>query len=287
MNNLAGTSLSVDITDGATLTITNDDAAAVTIADVSGLEDGGAITVTLALDFAVQGGFTVDVNTADGTATTADGDYTAVSGQTITFAGTLGETQTFTVTPTIDTKLEADETIGLSMNNLAGTSLSVDITDGATLTITNDDAAAVTIADVSGLEDGGAITVTLALDFAVQGGFTVDVNTADGTATTADGDYTAVSGQTITFAGTLGETQTFTVLPTTDTKLEANETVLLSMTNLAGTSLSVDITDGATLTITNDEAAAVTLADVSGLERRRSDYGDPGAGFCSPRWVHG
>jgi hypothetical protein len=266
MNNLAGTSLSVDITDGATLTITNDDAAAVTIADVSGLEDGGAITVTLALDFAVQGGFTVDVNTADGTATTADGDYTAVSGQTITFAGTLGETQTFTVTPTIDTKLEADETIGLSMNNLAGTSLSVDITDGATLTITNDDAAAVTIADVSGLEDGGAITVTLALDFAVQGGFTVDVNTADGTATTADGDYTAVSGQTITFAGTLGETQTFTVLPTTDTKLEANETVLLSMTNLAGTSLSVDITDGATLTITNDDAAAVTIADVSGLE---------------------
>jgi hypothetical protein len=266
MTNLAGTSLSVDITDGATLTITNDDAAAVTIADVSGAEDGGAITVTLALDYAVQGGFTVDVNTADGTATTADGDYTAVSGQTITFAGTLGETQTFTVTPTIDTKLEADETIGLSMNNLAGTSLSVDITDGATLTITNDDAAAVTIADVSGLEDGGAITVTLALDFAVQGGFTVDVNTADGTATTADGDYTAVSGQTITFAGTLGETQTFTVLPTTDTKLEANETVLLSMTNLAGTSLSVDITDGATLTITNDDAAAVTIADVSGLE---------------------
>ncbi|WP_282189185.1 Calx-beta domain-containing protein, partial [Maribellus sp. YY47] len=156
--------------------ITNDDAAAVTIADVSGEEDGGAITVTLALDNAVQGGFTVHVNTADGTATIANSDYTAVTGQTITFVGNALETQTFTVTPTADAILEADETLTVSMTNLVG--LPVNISDGATVTITNDDAAAVTIADVSGEEDGGAITVTLALDNAVQGGFTVHVNTA-------------------------------------------------------------------------------------------------------------
>ncbi len=67
----------MDITGGATVTIENDDVASVTIADVSADEDGGAITVTATLDFAVQGGFTVEVNTADGSATIADSDYSA------------------------------------------------------------------------------------------------------------------------------------------------------------------------------------------------------------------
>ena len=160
MNNLASTTLAVNITDGATVTITNDDAAAVSIADVSGNENGGNITVTATLDNPVQGGFTVDVSTADGTATTGDSDYTAISGQTLTFTGTAGETQTFSFTPTGDTKLEGDETVSISQSNLASTTLTVNITDGATATILNDDAAAITIADVSGNEDDGSVTVT-------------------------------------------------------------------------------------------------------------------------------
>ena len=264
--NLAATSLAVDITDGATVTLNNDDSAAVTIADVSGAENGGTITVTATLDNAVQGGFTVDMNTADGTATIADSDYTAVTGQTLTFTGTAGETQTFTITPTGDTKFETNETVTVSQGNLAATSLAVDITDGATVTLNNDDSAAVTIADVSGAENGGTITVTATLDNAVQGGFTVDMNTADGTATIADSDYIAVTGQTLTFTGTAGETQTFTITPTGDTKFETNETVTVSQSNLAATSLAVDITDGATVTLNNDDSAAVTIADVSGAE---------------------
>ena len=266
MNNLASTTLAVDITDGASITILNDDAAEVTIADVSGNENGGNITVTATLDNAVQGGFTVDVHAADGTATTGDSDYTAISGQTLTFTGTAGETQTFSFTPTGDTKLEADETVSISQANLSGTSLVVDITDGATVTILNDDAAAVTIADVSGNEDDGNITLTASLDNPVQGGFTVDVNTTDGTASTVDSDYTAISGQTLTFTGTAGETQTFSFTPTGDIKLEADETVSISQSNLSNTALTVDISDGATVTILNDDAAAVTIADVSGNE---------------------
>ncbi len=127
---------------------------------MSGNEDDGDITVTASLDNPVQGGFTVDVNTTDGTATTGDSDYTGISSETLTFSGTAGETQTFTLTPTSDSKLEADETVSISQANLSGTSLAVDITDGATATILNDDAAALTIADVSGNEDDGIITVT-------------------------------------------------------------------------------------------------------------------------------
>ena len=265
MSNLGATSLAVDITDGATITINNDDTAVLTIADVSGNEDDGAIDIIVTLDVEVPGGFTVDIGTTPGTARTDDQDYTAEVGR-LTFAGTAGETQIFNITPTADTKLEANETFTVSMGDLAATSFPVDISDVATVTINNDDAAAVTIADVSGNEDDGAITVTATLDNAVQGGFTVDVNTADGTATTADGDYTALAIETLTFAGTAGETQTFTINPTSDTNLEVNETLTVSMNNLAATSLAVDITDGATITINNDDAAAVTITDVSGNE---------------------
>ena len=253
------------ISNGAIVTINNDDAAAVTISDAGGFEDDGPITLTATLDNAVAGGFTVDVSTADGTASTGDGDYTAFA-STLNFAGTMGETQTFTVTPTADSKLESDETLTVSQSSLAGTVLPVNITDGATIIINNDDAAAVTIDDVSGNEDDGSITVTATLDNAVSGGFTVDINTADGTATTADSDYTAFSGETLNFAGWAGETQMFTFILTVDTKVEANETLIVSQSNLTGTALPVDITDGGIVTINNDDSAAVTIADVAANE---------------------
>ena len=273
MNNLVPTvsiftTTEIDISDGAAVTILNDDVAAVTIEDVFGNEDDGSITVTATLDNAVQGGFTVDVSTADGTATTADSDYGAVTSQTLTFTGTTGETQTFTITPTADNKLEADETFAITQSNLTGTSLSadIDITDGATGTIINDDIASVTIADISANEDDGSITVTATLDNPVQGGFSVDVSSADGTATIADSDYTAVTSETLTFVGTAGETQTFTVTLTSDTKLEADETLTIVQSNLSATTLGVVITDGATVTINNDDSAAVTIEDISANE---------------------
>ena len=268
MTNLANTVLgaSIDITDGATGTITNDDTAAVTIADISGNENDGVISVTATLDNAVQSGFTVDVGTLNGTATIVDNDYTIINLLTLTFAGTAGETQTFTVLPTKDTKLEEDETIRINQSNLTGTILEVDINDEAIVTLLNDDSAEVTITDVSAKENDGAITLTATLDNGVQGGFSVDVNTLDGTAKTADTDYTAVISETLTFTGTAGETQTFTVSPIGDTKLEANETVTISQDNLSATTLGVVITDTATVTINNDDTASVTISDVSSNE---------------------
>ncbi|MBL4604723.1 MAG: hypothetical protein JKY02_03415, partial [Flavobacteriaceae bacterium] len=265
-SNLSATTLGVVIIDGATVTINNDDSAEVTIADISGNENDGVITVTATLDNAVQGGFTVDVSTTDGTATVGDGDYGAVVSQTLIFTGNAGETQTFTITPTGDTTLEADETLTVSQSNLSGTTLGVVITDGATVTISNDDSAEVTIADISGNENDGAIIVTATLDNAVQGGFTVDVSTADGTATTADIDYSAVISQLLTFAGNAGETQTFTVTPTDDTKLETNETLTVSQSNLSATTLGVVITDGAIVTIDNDDSTSITIDDITGNE---------------------
>ena len=117
-----------------------------TIADVSGNEDDGIITVTASLD-----------SGRVGTATTGDSDYIGISSanfyretftltpgyskleadetlrkpgndwifrETLTFTGTAGETQTFTLTPGSDSKLEADEIVSISQTNLSGTSLS-------------------------------------------------------------------------------------------------------------------------------------------------------------------
>ena len=64
------------------------------------------------------------------------------------------------------------------------------------------------------------VTVTATLDVAVENSFTVDVSTGDGTAT-AGSDYTALTGNTLTFAGTAaGETQTFTVMLADDSTVE-------------------------------------------------------------------
>ena len=129
-------------------TINNDDSAAVTIDDASGNEDDGPITVTARLDNAVQGGFSVDLSTADGSATIADGDYTAVN-STLTFTGAEGETQTITLTPTVDTVIEPDESLSINQSNLSGTSLDVDISGSAAVTINNDDIGELSISGIN------------------------------------------------------------------------------------------------------------------------------------------
>ncbi|MEM7551614.1 MAG: Calx-beta domain-containing protein [Bacteroidota bacterium] len=271
LSNPTGTNIVIGDANG-TGTITNDDQATVTIADVAVNENSVTATITLIVDNAVDGGFDVDVSTADGTATTADSDYTAVTSQTLTFAGTAGESETFNITLGGDTKVEADETVSISMSGLSPATVAsgdIDITEGATLTINNDDQATVTIANVSGNEDDGAITVTVIVDNAVDGGFDVNVSTSDGTATTAGSDYTSVTNQRLTFAGTAGEMETFEVTPTADATTESDETVIIGMSGLSPAVVAsgdIDITDGATLTILNDDNISISVNDPSVAE---------------------
>ena len=94
----------------ATVTITDDDATGVTVtlgaASVS--EDLTSVTVTATLNVAVQGGFTVLASTSDGDAA-APGDYTALTGTLLTFAGEAGEEQMFPVTIEDDDVAEGEE----------------------------------------------------------------------------------------------------------------------------------------------------------------------------------
>ncbi len=266
-------------TNGATIaknqgsaTISNDDAAAVsgavTINDLM-IAEGDAGTRVATFTVARTGGtaaFDVDFATADGTATLADGDYLKNAG-TLHFAA--NETsKTVSVTINGDTKAEANETFNVLLSNA---------TNGATIaknqgsaTISNDDAAAVSgavaINDLM-ITEGNAGTQVATFTVARTGGtaaFDVDFATADGTATLADGDYLKNAG-TLHFAA--NETsKTISVTINGDTKVEANETFNVLLSNA---------TNGATIsdkqgiaTISNDDVAAnhapiVTGNDVS------------------------
>ena len=122
----------------------------------------------------------------------------------------------------------------------------VDHSDTATATILDDDAAAVTIStDATGaLAEGDTVTVTLTLDHAVECGFSVQP--VIGTATVGDGMPEATDHSSalpvLTFAGTAGETETFTIDITEDTIVEGNETLVVSLQHSAFRMVLTDAT---------------------------------------------
>ena len=260
---VSGTTLGSRITstDTGTGTINNDDGATVTVNDASA-DEGDDITFTVTLGKAVQGGLKVtpsftDVSAVEGT------DYDENTAA-LTFTGTAGETETFTVSTTEDAVFEADETftVGLSVSDApAGVTLTA--TDTGTGTITDDETApTVTINDASA-DEGDDITFTVTLGEAVQGGLTVtpsftDVSAVEGT--DYDENTTALS-----FAGTKDETKTFTVSTTEDAVLEGNETFTVGLA-VSGAPSGVTATDTGTGTINNDDQAAVTVNDANADE---------------------
>ena len=141
---------------------------------------------------------TVNYATADGTATTADGDYLAASG-TLTFAPGV-TTQTVTVTVNGDVRDEPNETF-------SSTSAGPDERHDPRRPGHRHDhqrrrRPTLSINDVAVAEgNAGRRRSASPSPLSAVSGQTVTVGyaTADGTATTADGDYPAASG-TLTFA---------------------------------------------------------------------------------------
>ena len=250
-------------TAAATGTITNDDAASLSINDVSMAEGNSGTTnfvFTVSLAGAVQDGFTLPYSTANGTATQPS-DYTSTSG-TLTFTSAASQTKTITVSVVGDTVPEPNETFTVNLG--APSNGAIAIADGSGLgTIVNDDVAMLSINDVSLAEGNSGTTnfvFSVTLGGAVAGGFTLPYSTSDGTAS-QPGDYTPASG-TLTFAGSAGEVKQITVPVKGDTIMEPNETFTVNL----GTPSSAlaSISDGTGLgTINNDDAASLAISDVT------------------------
>jgi len=264
ITNFGGGNLTIAAGGGTgTGTITDNDVATVAINSPASVVEGNPITFTVTLTGAVQSGFTIAYSTANNTAI-QPGDYTTAAG-TLNFAGTNGETKTFTVTTINDLLVEPIETFFASLGTITsfgGGNLSIAAGGGTgTGTITDNDVATVAINSAPSVVEGVAATFTVTLTGAVQGGFTIAYNTADNTAV-APGDYTAASN-TLNFAGTNGETKTLTVTTIDDLLVEPTETFFASLgaiTNFGGGNLTIAAGGGTgTGTITDNDVATVAI----------------------------
>ena len=241
-----------------TVTITDDDQAALTIADAAANE-GDDITFTVTLDPVSSREVTVDWATSVASGdTAAQADFTADSG-TLTFAAG-DSSKTFTVATAEETTSEPDETFTVTLSNASGATLPADAT--ATGTITDDDQAPLSIADASA-DEGDSATFTVTLNPAAAVEVTVDYATSVAASdTAAQSDFTAKNG-TLTFAA--GDTtESFTVATLEDSVDEVDETFTVTLSNVSGSTLPADPT--ATGTIIDDDQAALTIADAGADE---------------------
>jgi hypothetical protein len=271
LGDVTGTSAAQDaaITSGAAASglINNDDTATVSISDVTAVETDGDFTTvaTVTLDAEVEGGFALAYGSDLGTAEA--GDFT-VAGNSLSFAGNAGETETIDVTITGDNIVEDHETFTITLGDVSGTSSvqAAAITSGAIADglIENDDTAKLLISDVMETETDTNVTVqaTVTLDTEVEGGLQVGYSWDLGTAEAGD---VSVAGSSLNFTGTIGETHTIDVTIVGDQLVEDNETFTITLGDVSGTSsVQADaITSGAVANglINNDDFFAGRVFD--------------------------
>ncbi|MGH1493336.1 MAG: Calx-beta domain-containing protein, partial [Acidimicrobiales bacterium] len=266
---LSNPSAGVTIGDGiGDITITNDDSVALSVGDAATLEGALGATTPVSVEISLSSPaitpVSVTVDTADGTATTADSDYTAVAAQTVSFA-TGEQTKTVSIDVIGDDVSETNEAFTLVAS---APSAGLTIADSSgTIDIFEDDSIAVVVSDASVTEGAAATTdtvdVTVSLTQAAVAPVDVTIATADDSATTADSDYVAVASQLVSFA--IGESSKIVTLTVNgDDAAEADEVFLVQASNPTG---GATIADGTgEVTIVNDDSLTVSIADGSTLE---------------------
>jgi hypothetical protein len=192
-----------------------------TVAGYTARESGGHATIKVMRSGGAASGVTVHYATSNGTAV-APKDYTSTAG-TLSFDAHVLY-QSFEV-PIANTGPKGDLTVSLTLSNPTG-GATLGSRSTAVLTIQSGqtelefDRATYVVG-----ETGTRATITVKRTGPVSPQVTVDYATGDGTAKTAQGDYTAASG-TLTFGPGVMR-RIFTVLVSDDALLEGDETVNL------------------------------------------------------------
>ena len=241
--------------DEATVTIVDNDSASLAIGDIT-ITEGANAVFTVTLTGAVQGGFTIDYDTADGFATIAGNDYTSGSG-TLNFAGTAAEFYTVTIATSDDNYLEAVENFVLNLSAISNGLVTYD--NQATATLNDNDTASLTVSDVT-VDEGNNTVFTVTLTGNVQGGVSIDYETADNSAVNIS-DYTAQLFGMLNFAGTNAESLTITVPTIEDAISEPTETYYLNFSSISNALVTYDAQ--AIGTITDDDIFTISIADNS------------------------
>ena len=239
-----------------------DDDPKFSIADASSVTEGDSpanLVFTVSLSAASTSQLTVDY-ALSGTATSGT-DYTASAGTTLTFAAN-STSQTITVPVTDDTLDEASETVVVTLSNPSAAT-GIGTATGTGTILDNDPQFSINSPSVTEGDSGSVnLDFTVTLSAASTSSLTVDYAQTGGTATSGT-DYTAVTADTLTFAA--NETsKTITVSVTGDTTNEANETVIITLSNAtAGAGISTAVGTG---TITDNDTPGFSINSPSVTE---------------------
>ena len=242
----------------ATVTITDDDTAGVTVSEsVLSIDEGGSDTYTVVLDTEPTADVTIAVAGHSGTDITLSG--ATLTNNALTFTASTWDTaQTVTVTAAADDDAASDTAVTLTHTANGGGY--VDVQETVTVTVVEKDASVLSITDAEAAEDGGNVEFTVSISAASGQEVTVAYATSDVTATQGQ-DYTETTG-TLTFPANSTASRTISVPVTDDTvDEEEEETFTLTLSNVQGASLSGGgETLAATGTITDDDDPAVTAS---------------------------
>jgi len=261
-------------TDQGLGTISNDDSAQLRIAPVAVAEGNAgttAVTLVASLSAPVQGEVRASYASDDMTAQVSDLDYDAISGTLVFPAG--GAPINLTLNLRGDRKVEGNETLTLLLTSLQvpPSITAVTLAPNALVTINNDDRAVLSIAPPS-VQEGNAGTTNmvfaLLLDQPIQGGLTLNHQSADGNngnpllnATVADSDYIALTGTSPLPTGT--QQAQVTLLVRGDNEVEPNQQLRLLLSNpvLAAGINPADLTFPASTigTIVNDDSSVLSV----------------------------
>ena len=254
-----------------TVTITNDDMAAVSfsMASATVAEDAGTVDVALELTVAASAQIIIPVVTTAGSAT-ADSDYTAVTNVTFDSGDTM---QTLSIPILDDDLLESDETFTVSLGSTLPAGVTAGAQNSTEITIESEDTATLTFdtATVS-REEGvgsGVVTLQLSLTNPVGAATTVSVEvTAGGTATRGE-DFQFPASATFDPGSRMTD---FDVTILDDEVVEMDETFGITFSTPLPTGVSLGATDTVNVTITNDDTTAVSfsMASVTVPERNGS-----------------
>ena len=223
--------------------------------------DTGTTQLPMTVQLNTPSGLPVVVNYLTGVATASVGrDYRANSGTLIFQAGDTMRTVNIDVIG--DTTHEQDETFEFRLRNEIGATILQGVGVG---TITdNDSAPTISIADAQVTEgDSGQATAMVTVNLSQVSGLAIsaDVAAADGTATTADGDYETVPATVTIPAGAQSAVIAIPINGDADPEADEVFTVTLSNPTFA---VAGDMT--ADVTIVNDDGPIISITDATVTE---------------------
>ncbi len=272
------------------VTITDDDTASLSVAAATAVTEGGggqSINVTLTTSSAtLEAGVTIsaDIIDAGGGDALSGTDHAALNTQTITFVGGDGDgtVRSATIIPADDQRVEGNETVNVTLQNLVDSPTSVTAnlaTTSGVVTIDDNDTATIVFSPTTSAVGEADTTTTATIELTVTPSGSVgdvgldrtvaiEVNQTGGTATegaATNNDYT-YTDTTLTFtpfSGTATSSQAVTANIRDEIEDDNNETIILSLQNLS-TSLDGQVTipaatDDHTITITDDDDASGTI----------------------------